>query len=206
MEKTSSRLFVLALISVLWISACSKKDSNPVTPNSPTAIFPLAAGNQWIMQSYFYSGSAWIPTTKDTTGIKRDTTISGEKWYTMGDNTYMTNRSDGLWQFTAEDGAQLMFKYPVQVNDSFKQITGNAASGFDTSFVKVLSISQSVVVPAGTFTCVTYQLTNAAGDGIQTLQIAPGKGPVSMQFEGKNPLTGQMGPIAKSELLSYSLK
>jgi hypothetical protein len=205
----NTRLLSAVFLSVLMICACSKKDSNPVTPGAPTTVFPLAVGNQWIMQGYIFdvASNALKMAGKDTLTVGRDTTIQGETWYSQGDGTYMSNRTGGLWQYNADYGRQLYFKYPAQVNDTYSMISGDAVNGFDTASVKVISINQSITVPAGTFSCISYQwiAKNIQGARI-TYQVAPGKGPVYYQMEGVNPLNSQWMIYIKSELIRYSIK
>ena len=203
------RSTAVLLLAVLWISSCSKKDSNPVTTNNSTTIFALVIGNQWIYQNYTYDSASGtlILAARDTAKITRDTLIQGEKWFTSGNGSYSANRSDGNWEYDTISGMQLNFKYPAQVNDSYKVIIFDSGGhGSDTEKVKVLSINQSVTVPAGTFSCVTYQWSNPTGDAIATFQFAPGIGLVYEQLEEINPANNRMFVFSKMELLSYSLK
>jgi hypothetical protein len=208
MTQNKIRLLALALLSVLWISACSKTDSNPASPNNSGSLLPLALGNQWIMQTYTYdfASGGMKASSIDTVKFIKDTLIQNEKWYTSGDGAYTTNRTTGVWQYNAADGMRLYFKYPAQVNDSYMIINGDGVKGYDTMTVKVLSLDQSVTVQAGTFSCITYQWSVPANKGTITYQFAPGKGLVLMQSEGPNPFNNQTITFMKSELMSYTLK
>jgi hypothetical protein len=212
MKQMSTRLFMYAFVTLLWIPGCSKDGSNPVMPKASNEIWPLAIGNLWIMQNYDVNMySQYVLSSVDSIRIAGDKTIQGDRWYSTDELgiEYLTGRSDGIWISDSRLGTALMFKYPVSLNEAYAFITGNAVGGFDTATVKVLSLSQSVKVPAGTFTCVTYQATthySATLDQIRTWQMAPGTGPVFWKTEFKNLNTGKMENWWKAELLGYSLK
>jgi len=208
MTKIHISFFALALLSVLWIGACSKNDSNPVTPNSSGGVFPLAVGNKWLLQKYTYDNASggMKASSVDTMKIVQDTLIRNEKWFTTGNGSYMTNRTGGTWLYDANTSMQLYLKYPAQVDDSYRVIQGDSVNSYDTMLVKMLSINQSVTVPAGTFSCMTYQITYASSKTIRTLQFAPGKGLVFKQTEGENPVNGEVIVLTKSELMSYSVQ
>jgi VCBS repeat-containing protein len=209
MSKLPIRFAVLAIWSVLLISACSKNSSSPVTPNNSGAFFPIAIGNVWKMQNWSINGSFQLAITDTTSmNVQKDTTIAGEKWFTTGDGSYLTLKSTGVWNYDTDNGAQLFFKYPASVNDTYTIYTGSD-SNKDTMTVKVTSLAQTATVPAGTFSCYAYQLTPRTPSPFLssiTYLISPGVGMIQMTSDGINPLNNKPMTFSKMALLSYTLK
>jgi hypothetical protein len=211
MKTITSLVCVLILPVLLLFSGCSEDESNPTPPNTTSVIWPLVIGNTWIMQNYALNPitGQLVLGEPDTTVVSTDTTIQGVKWYILrasgADPGYATNKTDGYWVIDEQMVPRLMLKYPVQVNDSYPVIQTSGGSN-DTSLITVTSVNQSVTVPAGTFTCVTYRMTDAANTMVVTYHLEPNKGPIRMIMEIKNPQTGLMMTMSKSELQSRTLK
>ena len=122
-------------------------------------ILPLALGNTWNVK---ITDADSIPMTAyDSIYVVKDTTIQNEQWYQvlsihiMGRNQdYLINRSDGLHQFVKNNSPQfsLSLKSPAEKGDEFKT--------WDIPMI-VLSISDTVQVPAGKFICYHYGYGNS---------------------------------------------
>ena len=169
-----------------------KKNSNP-TDNmniNATQIFPLSIGNQWIIQVTNYDTSGNVVYSKnDTIKILRDTTIQSEKWF-IGYGI-ITNRDDGLYDYQVGSSNEIVLKYkfPSSISSVYT---------YRGTPIRVLSITDSVSVQAGTFICYRYR------EGVDNISyndwyLSPNVGLVKADFY--NPLSG--GRTYK--YLSYSL-
>ena len=143
---------ILSIVFLLMLGLTScKKNNNPVdNSNNPTSqIFPLAVGNEWVIQVINYDTTGSIFNTKmDTIKILRDTTIQSEKWF-IGFGI-ITNRSDGLYdlQSGTTNEISLKYKFPATVNSNYTY------RGMQTT---VLGVSDTVSVFAGNYVCYHYR-------------------------------------------------
>jgi hypothetical protein len=142
------RLISLALLPLL---ACEENDTTTGTPpiDQSTTIFPLTVGNKWIIDVTNYdSVGAMVYSRRDSIRILRDTTIQQETWY-IGYGI-LTNRTDGLYDYQAGTTSAISqrFRYPAAAGTSYP---------YRGVTVKILSIAETITVPAGTFVCYRYR-------------------------------------------------
>jgi len=130
-------------------------------------IIPLATGNKWVYNiKVFDSTNVQVYTDVDSSWVERDTTLDNELWYILVDEDgpfqIAANRDDGYYarDVTLASGttdidsvgeAYMSAKYPVSTGETFPNKTG-----FITG---VLSIADSVTVPAGSYSCYKYKRT-----------------------------------------------
>ncbi len=205
--KTSVTPLVLILLgAALAAGGCSKESSNPGAPGNSGGMVPLAVGNSWTTRNYEYDFSTRQLLLKDTSSetIARDSLIGGEKWYCFSASDMFANRSTGVWYYDSENGPQMQFKYPAHAGDAYVWYTGKSSSP-DTVAVTVLSLNESITLPAGTFSCHVYRETMSGTPYVSTVYVAPGVGPVLKKAEGPDPRGGTI-TMYRSELIAYTLK
>lgn len=210
MSRVSRRVVFLSLILPL-LGGCSKEASNPAAPGSAPQIWPLAVGNRWTMDYYRYNSRI---DELQYLGIQayrigRDTLLDGIRWYEGSGSDVgfelMANFADGFWIRLDPEGLFPVFPYPAMPGSTRRIITGDARFGFDTTLCTVLSISESVTVPAGTFSCISYQFRDPGGNALLVYRLALGVGPVAEEYTLKRPWDGRMVLVEKWELVDYFL-
>ncbi len=187
-------LIIVFLLSTLSFFGCKDHDTNPLV--IADVIYPLTIGNTWIFKvlSYDTLGNQYelMPSQILITG---DTVIQGQQCY-LGYETYF-NRSDGLYCFTGDSGSPfaLLYKYPAKVGDSYSE--GNRT-------ITVVSVNDTITVPAGTFVCYHYEVLAPYAD-TEERYLAPKIGLVMV--ESYHPLSGGRKYKAFSqELTSYTVR
>ncbi len=165
-------LFVYCCLCGLVFSACSSNTgTGGVTIITP--IVPLGAGFLWVMETTtFDNNGAPLKTITDTIHIYDDTHLSpkGITYYHF-DNTYVTERSDGLYNTDLSfSGPYLYLKFPAAVNDVFRAGQLSKTINFPTALKPdsmvtltteylVKAVNTSISVPAGVFSCNEYVTT-----------------------------------------------
>lgn len=199
---------LLILLSILSIMSCS--DDAVSTPSDPSVgIIPLKTGNSWTFLTTFYDTVGVVKFTNEVKEtIYGDTSIAGTKWFypSTTHDIMVTNLTDGYhWreQFVGGSGAEemLVWKYPAVKGDFFP---------YAGVSVFILSTSEVVTVPAGTFDCYHYWSTyrNAAGDtvtGHMDAWLSPNIGMVKVEGYLKK-TSGEEYRNYKQELTAYTLK
>jgi len=127
-------------------------------------IWPLAVGNVWNYDFFGYNVTYKVIGTG---------TVSGDQVFRVqitGPNinevNVLSNHSDGLYDYGMEPNThsgELFLKYPTSVGDSWT---------YAGVTMTVISTSQSVSVPAGTFDCVVYEY-NSASSGKNRYYFSP---------------------------------
>ncbi|MBI1804645.1 MAG: hypothetical protein HY033_08725 [Ignavibacteriae bacterium] len=152
------------LLSIISGSEC-RHGSNPVDADSisdnSNGLVPFKVGNKWIFRFYAYDTLGNVETTfSDSFVVMRDTVIGKERWYKIPgfkpmDIDYLdwyTNRSDGIWvrrKYYDSSITYLTFKFPTVKDDYW----GNQIQ----DSTRVLSTSEVVSTPSGTYTCIRYE-------------------------------------------------
>ena len=186
---------VFLFVCLIFISSCSKKDdSNPVTPQSEKPYYPLAVGNTWIY-------------TNSPQGTEQTVTINGSSVINGNTVCFFNGDDDYYFNYDKEDQGEGMF---IKNNDVWGRKSGvdglflsnnpvvgskydvNAWSG---AKMEILSTTETVLVPAGTFTCVKFKFGNEGS--MSTYYMSKGVGIVKIVSA-----TGS----STSELKSYTLK
>jgi hypothetical protein len=150
-------LFILAL----FILALNGSQIDDKKPPKKDEIWPLAVGNRWIYQNTEYDSIGNIKKiTNDTISVISDSYVANEHLYQLihnnnikNDFMLLTNRQDGLWCIEPNEDIEnltLLFKYPVQVGDSFY-----CSIKADTLYVE--SINEKVKIKSGNnYECIKY--------------------------------------------------
>jgi hypothetical protein len=137
------------LLLFLALAGCKKDNAT-----NPDAASGIKVGSKWVYKyTQFNSSGAVLGTSNIELVVTSEQTIGGEKWWVLnatGSTTPELLRKATNGYITYKNNmAQLQFKIPAAVNDTWR-VTFSSAAG-DYSDFKVISTSQSVTVPGGTF-------------------------------------------------------
>jgi hypothetical protein len=210
-------LFLSLLAITIALASCEK---SPVTTSGPAVIMPLNLGNRWIGNWTIFdsvTGSA-SSTSMDTTEITAEMVIDGERWWNEYKSLYRTNRADGLYsRFLSLIDPIQTAKYPAMAGDTFSTrrlidtmfgVPGEPYISFST----VVSTNRAITVPAGTFSCYEYTLSNKfLNDSSGRVEVhshsyyAPGVGHVKFEVLSQGP-NNTMRVARHWELVEYTLK
>lgn len=143
----------LLIFTTLFLSVTTSCKKNNDTPPETVEIFPLKVGNHWVFMTTKADSSKF----SHVNDVSKDTLINSEQWFILTYDTLIRtickNTSLGWW-FLYESKSSLTpdlyWKYPASVDEEYTTA--------DSSLVRVVSINESVTVPAGTFICYHYHL------------------------------------------------
>ena len=143
------RTLLLAVITLCCITSCKKDNAK-----EPDATSDIKVGSKWVFKyTTFNSSGATTGTANIEMTVSAEQTIGGEKWWvltTTGSATPEIIRKATNGYITYKNNvAQLQFKIPAAVNDTWRVTYSSAAGDYGDFTVK--AINQSVTVPGGTF-------------------------------------------------------
>lgn len=193
-------LMIALIITSAFISSCKENTGTGIDNGGSNEIIPLKIGNQWVYQNIYYDSlGTVIFESPDTVTISRDTTIRGEKWYTLrgsiGYSFDVINRVNG---YSYDGGATILqYKYPANLNDRYQTFI---ATPTDTMVVASLNAATSTI--AGTFTCYQYNRFVPSRTSIRQISwVEPGKGIIKEEAYFAN------GALeSRAQLVSRNLK
>ena len=191
---TFPRFFIAVLVALTAVCSCKKDDANPVSAGPAATIMPLSTGNRWVFHdTSLDSVGGIISTERDSLFITRDTMINSERWWRMENGgptpiIFYTNRTTGLWM-TDGGSPMLLLKYPGARGDSWNV-------GGPLGAITLTSISTTVIVPSGTYTCYAYEF------GGSRSYFAPGVGEVC-EWDSASTSTGVRYLAYQRELIKY---
>ncbi|MFC1852413.1 hypothetical protein ACFL27_19620 [candidate division CSSED10-310 bacterium] len=153
---------ILCLVSGLGFMACSDDDDDEAS-----LIQPLEEGNTW---TYIDEDEQWTMTVNGTQDVDGTETkrvdvnwLDTETYYSDFWTYFFKNHEDGMYYYGTEyqgdidtTSPRLWVKYPVSDGESFVDGWGNT--------YRVMSLSEQVTVPAGTFTCIKFECRNDDGN------------------------------------------
>jgi len=174
-----SRLQVVPLIAIAtlgFLAASCKEESVEPTASNPGTIVPLKVGNQWVynIAELDYTGRV-ISESHDTLSIVNSTTIGTETWFEDNAGILQTNRADGRWLMSGSP--YLTEKYPAKLNDAY--VVMDSLTGISA---RVRGVSETVVVPKGTFSSYIYRWTRISdGDPVADFWYVPNVGLVQSE-------------------------
>ncbi|MDP8228407.1 MAG: hypothetical protein P9M15_03035 [Candidatus Electryoneaceae bacterium] len=159
----TATVFVV-LITAMLMSGC-EEDGSPTDPGEPIKLIPLSADMQWIYDTEGYENDSLIYRNTDTMTVSGAVlTWGGSYWhYYNGEyDVYWRNGVDGIWRLRMDDDnpnglAEKYYEFPTRAGEKWF-----VPSDDDT--VSVVSITETVEVPAGTFEgCYYYRFIRADG-------------------------------------------
>lgn len=175
-------LLTLLVFASVVFSACTEDDSVPtaaVPSNGPLEILPMKVGNWW---GYRYSlilfGDTAHQDYVDTLRVVDEETHGGQTWYAqfepdaVGFRFLFRNTDSGLVRY---DGnlVEMALKYPGAVGDRHKEIY------YSTQVhCTIVSTDTLITVPAGTFECYYYLISDSSGNPVIQAFYCPGVGEV----------------------------
>ena len=192
MEKIIFKYSCLLLIVISIISCKSNSPTEVINKSSDNEIMPLKVGNQWIIKES--NPNSLTQFVYDTISVIRDTVLDNQQWFISysglghGRPIYK-NTVNGLLEYDS-NGAVIRLKYPV---------AGGTTYNFNDQIVKVLSVNDTIDVPAGKFVCYHYDF------GLMEYWYSPKIGLVKSQ-EYVEYQSGIRKIINISELKSYKIK
>ncbi|MCK9422730.1 MAG: hypothetical protein M0Q38_09035 [Bacteroidales bacterium] len=195
MKQITNALFVIFFL--LLLISC-RKEYSP-TPFQ-TQIFPLNVGNHWTFQTTIADSTHTI----HVNDVLKDTLINQEQWFILTYDTVIRtvcrNTARGWWYIFEGKSPSVMksdlfWKYPSTVNDQY--LTA------DSSYVTIVSVNETVKVPAGIFNCYHYHMVHYKQGYECEEYLAPGYGLVKHTVYA--PGTGTSKIAETTELVSYKL-
>lgn len=171
-------LFALAIIFILAaVIGCEDEITAPPAPGLPTDLYPINSWDSWIYDVEAYKNDSLLYRNTDTLTIDKQIIWSGSRWYGLSDadSIYWRNGVEGVWRLLMDsdypDGfAEKYYTYPVIAGDKWY-----VRSDDDT--VNVVSIIESVDVPAGVFHgCYYYRFERSDRSRRASVWIKPGIG------------------------------
>ena len=138
--------FFFVILIIFVAAGCSKNEIDK------SVILPLKIGNYWV---YKVTNTIDGKVETDTLKVARDTLIKGEKWFIVNHTSehsfvlILQNKSDGLHMVDYYNTPHIFLKYKAIPGEVFTPRK-------EKDSVKVISINEKVVVPAGTFECYIY--------------------------------------------------
>lgn len=190
---------VLILIAIAFIGC--KKDN----ATSPDAASNLKVGSQWVYKyTQFNQSGAVVNTVNLTMSITAEQTIAGEKWWVLNitgstSPSFLRKATNGYVTF--KNGlAQLQFKIPAALNDTWRVTFSNSAGDYSDYTVK--GVNQPVTVPAGTFS--TYFIEGYDSNSLEDKVWYNEAQIMVKQQEYDQATNGSMYMDNQLELVSYS--
>lgn len=190
---------IFSAVILLALTCCKDNSVETISTKTTIPILPLSIGNTWRVKITFPNPDTTI---YDSTYVVKDTTIQNEKWFQVSTINlmqrtldYLINRTDGLYVIPGSAPSQvfMLAKYPAKKGDEFLQ-------GAIPMFV--LSVNDTVQVPAGKIVCYHYGY-GAAPLYLEELWYAPNIGLVRQNeytiFQNARQLFGTI------ELVSYKI-
>jgi len=187
---TMRKMLPLLLFSALLLIGCDSSDSDSLSETAATLI-PLEAGNNWSFQrgdglegqvdieirgNSTIDGTSYRIAEANITGI-----VGSMAAFTFAiqelDNGLYIGRVDGRDE---RDVPLLGFELRTEVSE------GDTYSHVDEegNVFNVIVSEQRITVPAGTFDVRVYTVTQRSNGGTDTAFIAPGVGPVQLDYDG----------------------
>ena len=162
--------FWLLLTIAALIYGCSQSTN----PASSSGIFPLTEGNTWVYQiSEFDSTNTLQWSYPDTVTVGKEVIIGTEAWHRIihsatdifSDTIWYSIRTDGLWErrynyslIPHTYSMAFKYKFPTAINDTFNLSMNKwPPSEPSRSFTRIVSTTELLQVPAGSFSCILYQ-------------------------------------------------
>jgi hypothetical protein len=180
-------------IITLTNSCCKENQFEEV---DKTFLVPLKVGNFWKYKATHYDSLQNLLYT-DTLTIKviGDTIIDNQIWYNLDyEGVSYRNNSEGL-QIYYFNSASLLYRYPIML--------GEVYDSSSTSSVTVTSINESVLVPAGKFSCYNYQ--RKFTDLNINIYLSPGIG--FIKYPNLKSINGGRLYVSEyRELISYKIR
>ena len=173
----------LLLSMALWVGCDSSDSSNSLGP-----LIPLEEGNTYSFETtdgfinqldFRVAGNTTI---NGTTYRKVEIIATGSNGATFSRTYVARERESGLYVSPSEDNESLIgfeLQTSVSAGDTYIH-TDEDGNSF------VVSVSeQSTTVETGTFEVLVYRIVNQANGNTDVAYIAPGIGPVQLDFRGE---------------------
>ena len=172
-------LFALTIIFILAVFIGCEEEDSPVSPSPglPEELYPIHSSVFWIYDVEAYKNDSLLYRNTDTLTIDKQVIWGSSNWYGLSDedSIYWRNGVEGVWRLLKDSGypdgfAEKYYAYPVVAGDKWY-----VRSDDDT--VNVVSLIETVDVPAGTFhDCYYYRFERSDRSRRASIWIKPGVG------------------------------
>ncbi len=166
-------LAILFIVAVLI--GC--EDESPTEPGLPEDLYPIHSSSFWVYDVEAYVNDSLLYRSSDT--MMTDSTIiwGGSEWYGFNDapGVFWRNGVDGVWRMLYDQEypsglAEKYYVYPTSPGEIWYV-------GSDDDSVSVVSLSETVEVPAGIFeNCYYYRIVRSDRSRRVSVWIMPGIG------------------------------
>jgi hypothetical protein len=204
-----NRVFLILLIAGILLlgNSCGDSGTEPVWENEN--LIPLSIGNYWVFDTYLYNQNTHKMEYDETItfGIADTLTISGEKWYLLGENdSYflkMINRNNGLyiyelWGDPYDKGHLSKYLYPIENGKVYLH---------DDHEVSVKGLKNKINTEAGEIECIRYFHENQLDIGTNGEFFNPDIGIVKLEDFHVNEYEGILDTFwRRSVLIDYNVK
>ena len=190
---------IILILFIVIVTGCKDNSVNPLSPQNQ--IFPLAVGNQWVMETY-YDAIAQVGSL-DTGAVIASTLSNGNTMYRFFGNDHFFFESEGSAEFLYYKGNDLWQSREGKDN---LLVSANCAVG-DSTFradsqrvAKIMSLNDIVTVPAGKFNCIKIAY-DYGPYLIRYYWLAKGIGVIKIEYA---PIYLQLNPVSW-QLVSYKI-
>lgn len=215
-----SILILPSLLACTPIVSCSDSSTDPASETTLSALYPLTTGDTWVyaVRSFDPTTGEWIAT--DTSRMIVDSAITfrnAPAFAVHSDANDLIYFNEGHSLFTVHRGAAdryFVVTYPLR--------SGETVTGLDTLYADrgirrrqmctLISTSEAVTVPAGTFNSFHFETitTSSYGTSTDTLGrseffLCPGIGMIRSQSYNHSRMQGDI-LVYDAQLVRYQVK
>ena len=178
---TMNRLTITLIIAAalfIGIMAGCEEEASPTSSGTPTQLFPINNSSSWVYEVEARQNDSLLYRSTDEVSYDSSVVWGGSLWYGSPVNQtsiYWRNGVDGVWRLKFDDVnpagvAEKYYAFPAEAGE-----TWYIPSDDDT--VNVVSTSEVVEVPAGTFdNCYYYRIIHWDRSRRISVWIKPGTG------------------------------
>lgn len=171
-------LFLVTLISIAFLLVSGCEDDAATSPIPSGSLFPLGIGNSWIYDVEAWKDSILLYRSPDTVMVDTSVIIwGGSEWvkYKGDEGVFWRNGPDGVWRLLygldyPSGLAEKYYGFPVAAGDRWHIES-------DDDSISVVSITETVEVPAGEFDeCYFFRIVRTDESRQVSVWIKPGIG------------------------------
>ena len=171
-----TNLQILLAVLVVFIGSGFLNCIN-AQPDDPVPLIPLTLGNFWVYEIEVYANDSLMQSVVDTSILTETKHWGGHTWFGPQGKRgqLMRNSDEGVWNMRVNTkypkGAEfLLYPYPAEAGKEWE---------VETMVSKLISVSDTVTVPAGEFTgCYQVFYNDEAGNSEASVWIKPGIGKI----------------------------
>lgn len=176
-------------LGVFTLGGCDSGPSGPGDPDDNSTLIPLEEGNTWTMS---VEGDFAPDGETVTLRVGAETTINNNSYREIerstsssgtfsNSNIVASNRPNGVYiaRRDLSDLYGFLVRTDVSGGDTYIH-TDERGNSYDVNVSE-----QTITVPAGTFDVLAYRVTRQSNGNTDSALIAPGFGPIQLDFRGE---------------------